>query len=163
MVLWKTRELGHFQSILRWEKAPGPSKAGNAARWTRRRKFRRLESPNAPCFGSIAARVSGVDCNEPNGMFSINVMKERNFRGHSILNLLVTFRGSDGGERSTTWRGRSLVSLSQCGPLVIRSQAARYFRDELFVRAGNKLVPTPRGGFTTVNFCVGSVDRKQTD
>jgi LysR family transcriptional regulator, mexEF-oprN operon transcriptional activator len=68
-------------------------------------------------------------------------MKERNFAGID-LNLLVTFVVLM-RERSTTMAGRSLA-LSQSAVSHSLRKLRDMFDDELFVRAGNKLVPTPR-------------------
>jgi DNA-binding transcriptional LysR family regulator len=68
-------------------------------------------------------------------------MKERNFAGID-LNLLVTFVVLM-RERSTTMAGRNLA-LSQSAVSHSLRKLRNIFDDELFVRAGNKLVPTPR-------------------
>jgi DNA-binding transcriptional LysR family regulator len=71
----------------------------------------------------------------------MNVMKERNFAGID-LNLLVTFVVLM-RERSTTMAGRSLA-LSQSAVSHSLRKLRDIFDDELFVRAANTLVPTPR-------------------
>jgi DNA-binding transcriptional LysR family regulator len=89
-------------------------------------------------------------------------MKERNFAGID-LNLLVTFVVLM-RERSTTMAGRSLA-LSQSAVSHSLRKLRDIFDDELFVRAGNKLVPTPRAVALHDEFLplLGAIESKLTD